>query len=263
MRPAAVRLLAFALVIFGSFGSAYSLGRRLPGNPESKPHTHGKVAPSPIPPGFEVDGYVLVNNADQPSASAVALHVKAPDGQRVTDFTVTQGADLHVVLIRPDLSGFEHLTPDVGADGSFVVPVGHGKWHIIVDAQPAGANAPIVLATNVDDEVEAKTISLPKPADTMKVGDLVVIRNGLQFTVTGNDGGPAQGLEPYLGHPAQLIALRQTTLAYHHLLPAASAPTSPATFGFDGTLPSGTYRLFLQFGFGGAVQTAAFTMVQP
>ena len=34
MRPTAiVRLAAFVLVIAGSFGTAYGLGRRLPGNP--------------------------------------------------------------------------------------------------------------------------------------------------------------------------------------------------------------------------------------
>jgi len=260
MRPAALRLLAFVLVIFGSFGTAYSLGRRLPGNPESKPHTHGKALPSPIPPGFEVDGYTLVNDAGQPSASAVALHVKGSDGQRVTDYTPTQGAALHVVLIRPDLSGFQHLTPAVDAQGSFVVPVEHGKWHIVVDAQPAGAAAPIVLATNVDDEVEAKTVALPKPGNTVTSGALTVTRTGLDFTVRGASGALADALVPYLGQPAQLIAIRQSTLAYHHLVPAN--PPNGATFAFDGALPPGTYRLFLQFGFGGTVQTVAFTMVQ-
>lgn len=65
--------------------------------------------PSPIPPGFGVDGYVLVTDATQPSAASMALHIKGPDGQRVTDFTEVHGSKLHVVLIRPDLSGFQHL----------------------------------------------------------------------------------------------------------------------------------------------------------
>lgn len=257
--PAAVRLVAFVLVIFGSFGTAYGLGRRLPGNPESKPHTHGKPVASPVPPGFSVDGYTLVNDASQPSALAVALHVRGPDGQRVTQYIEAHGSTLRVVLIRPDLSGFQHLHPDIGADGSFVVPVEHGRWHIVVDAQPAGAAAPIVLATNVDDENAVATVALPKPADSVTVGDLTVTRNGLDFTVTAKDGSPAQGLEPYLGQSAHLIAIRQGDLAYQHLHPAAS--TAAATFSFDGALLSGTSRLFLQFGSRGAVETAAFTVV--
>lgn len=258
--PAALRLVAFVLVIFGSFGTAYGLGRRLPGNPESKPHIHGKPAASPIPPGFTVDGYTLVNDANQPTASAVALHVRGPDGQRVTQFTESHGSTLHVVLIRPDLSGFQHLHPDITADGSFVVPLEHGKWHIVVDGQPAGAAAPIVLATNVDDEVPIDTVALPRPADKVTVGDLAITRHGLDFTVTGKNGSPVQGLEPYLGQAAHLIAIREGDLAYQHLH-AVDATT--ATFAFDGTLPAGTYRFFLQFGYRGAVQTAAFTVVQP
>jgi hypothetical protein len=261
-RTALTRLAAFALVIFGSFGTAYSVGRRLPGSAESKPHTHGPLKPSPVPPGFEVDGYVLVNDSNQPSKSATGLHINGPDGQRVTDFVESHGAKLHVVLIRFDLSAFEHLHPEIGADGSFVVPRDKpGKWHIVVDAQPAGAAAPIVLATNVDDEVPIKEVALPKPKDTVTVGDLIVSRQGLNFTVASKNGSPAQGLEPYLGQPAHLIAIRKGDLAYTHLHPATSATAN--TFAFDGTLPAGTYRLFLQFGEHGKVVTVPFTAVEP
>lgn len=259
-RPATLRLVAFVLVIFGSFGTAYAVGRRLPGNPESKPHTHGKPVASPIPPGFTVDGYTLVNDANQPTASAVALHVRGPDGHRVTQYAESHGATLHVVLIRPDLSGFQHVHPDISADGTFVVPLEHGKWHIVVDGQPAGTASPIVLSTNVDDEVPTDAVTLPHPADEVTVDDLTVTRHGLAFTVTGKDGSAVQGLEPYLGQAAHLIVIRKGDLAYQHLHPV---DTTSATFAFDGTIPAGTYRYFLQFGYRGAVQTAAFTVVQP
>src|SRR3954465_15834630 len=106
-RTAFIRLAAFALVLLGTFGTAYGLGRRLPGNPESKPHTHGPAKPSPVPPGFHANGYTLVTEATQPSTASLALHVTGPDGERVTQFTEEQGADLHVILIRFDDSGFE------------------------------------------------------------------------------------------------------------------------------------------------------------
>ena len=74
-RPAVIRLAAFVLVIAGSFGTAYGLGRKLPGDPESKPHTHAAPAADPVPPGFTADGYVLVTDADQTTTSALALHL--------------------------------------------------------------------------------------------------------------------------------------------------------------------------------------------
>ncbi len=112
-RAVLVRLSSFLLVVAGTFGTAYGVGSKLPGNPESEPHTHGPAMPSPVPPGFEVDGYVLVNDQSQPSDSSPTFYIKGPDGQRVTDFTEAQGAPLHVVLIRFDLSGFEHLVPEI------------------------------------------------------------------------------------------------------------------------------------------------------
>ena len=139
-RSAVIRIAAFVLVIGGSFGTAYGLGRKLPGNSESKPHSHSTAVADPVPPGFAAAGYVLVTDAAQTSTSALALHVDGPDGQRVTEYTEAHGSKLHVVLVRPDLSGFQHIHPQIGADGSFVVPIDQpGKWHIVVDAQPAGA----------------------------------------------------------------------------------------------------------------------------
>ena len=260
-RAALIRLAAFLLVIAGSFGTAYGLGRRLPGNPESKPHTHGPVKPSLILPGFTVDGYVLITESNQPSAALHALHVTGRDGQRVIAFTEAQGAKLHVVVSHPDLSGFEHLVPDVAADGTFIVPIDKpGKWHIIIDAQPVGAPAPIVLSTNVDDEVPVGEVKVPASTDTATVDDLTIVRRGLSFAVTDKSGSAATGLEPYLGQPAQLFVLHKDDLAYTHPLPV-DAPQ--ATFNFGGTLSAGTYRLFLQFGYRGAVRTVSFTVVQP
>lgn len=260
-RATFVRLASFVLVIAGSFGTAYGIGSKLPGNPESRPHTHNAPEADPVPSGFSVDGYVLVTEATPPSPGSLALHVNAPDGERVAKFTEAHGARLHVVLIRPDLSGFRHLHPDIGADGTFVVPIDEpGKWHIVVDGKPAGAADSIVLATNVDDEVPVEPVTLPTAEDEITVDDLTIVHDGVNFTVTSKDGSPADGLEPFLGQSSHLIAIRQGDLAYLHLHPVESAT---ATFSFDGVLPAGTYRLFLQFGHGGDVVTAGFTVVQP
>ena len=120
------------------------MGRRLPGNPESKPHTHGPVKPSLIPPGFAVDGYVLVTESNQPSASLHALHVNGPDGQRVT--AVQRGSGCEGARrgeLTPISAAFNTSPQMSGTDGTFVVPIDKpGKWHIIIDAQPVGATAP-------------------------------------------------------------------------------------------------------------------------
>ena len=58
-----------------------------------------------------------MTDANQPSTSSIALHVDGPDGQRITQYIEAHGSKLHVVLIRPDLSGFQHVHPDIDADG--------------------------------------------------------------------------------------------------------------------------------------------------
>ena len=89
---------------------------------------------------------------------------------------------------------------------------------------------------------------------------LHIVRTGLNFSVTAEDGSKAQGLEPYLGMPAHLIAVRTGDLAYVHLHPGMDMQ---GMFMFGTKLPQpGTYRLFLQFGLNGEVVTVPFTAVQ-
>jgi hypothetical protein len=255
-RAAVTRLAAFALVVAGSFGTAYAVGQKLPGNRESKPHTHGgATAASTLPPAFAADGYVLFTDATQPSAATMALHLNGPDGSRVTDFADRRGAQVHVVLIHPDLSGFQHVQPDIAADGGFVIPIQPGPWRIIVDSQPVGAARPVVLATSVDDETAVATVALPKPSDLVTVDGLTITRLGLSFTLS-----TAEGVESYLGQPAYLVAVRRGDLAYTNL---DTAGEMPGMFMFSGSLTPGTYRLFLQFGYHGKVLTVPFTVVQP
>jgi len=79
--------------------------------------------------------------------------------------------------------------------------------------------------------------------------------------VASVDGSPVSGLEPYLGQPAHLVALRSSDLAYVHLHPMMNMVSA---FMFGTKLPQpGTYRLFLQFGYHGEVLTVPFTVVQP
>jgi hypothetical protein len=118
----------------------------------------------------------------------------------------------------------------------------------------------VIVSANLDDEKKVPTVALPGPKDDVSIDGLRILRSGLSFAITQADGTPAQGLEPYLGQPAHLIAIRQGDLAYAHLHPQLM--TGMMMFGT--TMPQpGTYRLFLQFGHNGKVLTVPFTVVQP
>lgn len=258
------RLGAFLLVLLGTFGTAYAVGEKLPG------HDHGGASHSHepgslVPPGYQSGDYQLVTDSiaqDGDGGRLATFHLQMNDGMRVTEFTEAHGALLHNIVVRPDLSSFQHLHPDIADDGSWQVPIDEpGQWHLVFEGTPSGASAPVVVSANVDDEVAIEPVSLPEPDDDVIVDGLRVVRSGLNFTVTSEDGGAAQGLEPYLGQPAHLVALRQGDLSYVHLHPSDSEMVGMYVFGSQLPQP-GTYRLFLQFGHAGDVLTVPFTVIQ-
>ncbi len=258
------RLVAFGVVLLGTFGTAYAVGEKLPGHSHAghtHTHTHGPAAL--VPPGFQSGAYQLVTDGITGGGGTprTATFHLSENGANVTSFDEVHGALLHTVVIRPDLSGFQHVHPDIAADGTWDVTVDEpGAWHIVFEATPTGATTSVVVSANLDDEVPVATETLPAPDDDVTVDGIRVTRTGLTFTATMPDGSPVDGLEPYLGQAAHLVAIRQGDLAYVHLHPMTS-PTG--TFMFGTALPqAGTYRLFLQFGYRGDVVTVPFTVVQ-
>lgn len=257
------RLGAFFLVLLGTFGTAYAVGEKLPGHDHGGPsHSHGPG--SLVPPGFQSGDHQLVTDSiaqTDDGGRLVTFHMEMTDGMRVTGFTEAHGALLHTIVVRPDLSEFQHLHPDIAADGSWQVPIDEpGQWHLVFEGTPKDTSGPVIMSANVDDEVVVEPVPLPEPDDDVAVEGLHVVRSGLNFTVTAEDGGAADGLEPYLGQPAHLVALREGDLSYVHLHPTGDML---GMYMFGSQLPEpGTYRLFLQFGHDGDVLTVPFTVLQ-
>lgn len=275
------RLITFAVVLAGLFASAYSLGERLPG------HDHGTenaadsgddhsgmdhdMPVEPALPGGVDDGYRLVESLDAVDGATHLFHLTDGDGAKVSSFEVKHGALLHVVGVRPDLSDFFHIHPDIRPDGSFEVTLpAEGMWHVVFESTPTtnDGNA-VVVSTTLSDGVDVDAVVLPAPATEARVtgadgAELVVTLDrtsggGLEFDITDTRGAPVDGLQPYLGQPAHLIALRADDLAFAHLHPKSDV--GDPTIAFGGVLPEGgTYRLFLQFGWAERTVTVAFTL---
>ncbi|HAP74711.1 MAG TPA: hypothetical protein DCR14_01345 [Acidimicrobiaceae bacterium] len=269
MSPVATRLGAFALVLVGAFGTAYAVGEKLPGHShtgntdDGHGHSHdsdGAISTLRVPTP-SMDGYELVTDAI--TADQVTFHLTDPSSQRVTEFTEVHEADGHVMVLRPDLSGFQHLHPAFDTEGSFAVPIpGEGRWHMVVETTPKGRVDPVIVSTFVGTDTVPTQAPLPPAADEVQVatpaGDLVVRRDGLNFWVTDSTGAAPDGLEPYLGADAHLVVFRVSDLAYLHLHPMGEVP---GMFMFQGNLPpAGTYRLFLQFAYRGEVVSVGFTV---
>jgi hypothetical protein len=200
--------------------------------------------------------------------------VTGSDGRPVTAYDVEHEKQLHLVVVRRDAAGFQHLHPALGPDGVWRVPLllpAAGVWRVYADFVPT--NGPhLVLGADLYAPGEFAPIpswpSRVAQVDGYQVrldGDLVPGSPSQVFATITRDGAPVTDLEPYLGAFGHLVVLRRDDLSYLHVHPDAAtpAPTDRAgpAIAFTADVPAaGDYRLFLDFQHGGAVHTAEFTV---
>jgi hypothetical protein len=234
------------------------------------------------PPGglmVSQDGYTLaLAERSMPSGPAVPLRfqILGPDGDPVTGYQRKHDKDLHLIVVRRDLSGFQHLHPTLASDGTWTVPVNlsaAGQYRVFADFTPIGHGG---LTLGADLAVSGLYQPVPLPAanasaelsDGYRVsldGGLVAGQDSELILRVSKDGVPVTDLQPYLAAYGHLVALRVGDLAYLHVHPAGHpgdgvTPAGP-DITFDATVPSaGDYRLFLDFQHNGVVRTAEFTV---
>ncbi len=223
-------------------------------------------------------GYRLVPDTAALVAGAPTefqFRILGPDGAPVTRYTPTHDKDLHLIVVRRDLSGFQHLHPTRAADGLWSVPLTvaeAGQYRIFTDFQPAGRNTALTLGIDVPAAGNYQVRPLPAPAGVTEVdgyrveltGDLVPGTASRLTLRISRDGQPVTDLQPYLAAYGHLVALRDGDLAYLHVHPDGAPGDGRTAAGpeitFYAEVPSaGAYRLYLDFQHGGVVRTAEFT----
>jgi hypothetical protein len=193
------------------------------------------------------------------------FRIVAEDGATVRDFDVEHEKRMHLILARRDLTGFQHLHPEQGEDGTWSTEVrldNAGSYRLFADFSHDGEAQTLATDLRVDGAADLRP--LPAPAATavsdggydvrLDAGDARPGEDAdLRFTIT-RDGVPVK-TEPYLGAGGHLVALREGDLAFLHVHPASDDAVQ-----FAATFPTeGRYRLFLQFQHEGRIQTVAFT----
>jgi hypothetical protein len=205
------------------------------------------------------------------------FRIFGPDGSPVTKYTPQHERDLHFIVVRRDLVGYQHLHPTLAPDGTWSVPLrlpAAGVYKAFTDFDPAGAPMPMTLAVDLFASGDFQAAPFPAPSPTATVDDYTVTVTGtltagkesdLTFTF-GKDGKPVTDLQPYLGAYGHLVALRGGDLAYLHVHPDGApgdgqTVAGPTVVFHTEVLTSGAHRLFLDFQHGGVVRTAEFTVV--
>jgi len=226
------------------------------------------------------DGYRLVlDDTAARTGEAVELSFRVLDeaGAAVTEFEENHTKDLHLIVVRRDLTGYQHVHPTMDAQGrwSAAVDLAAGTWRVFADFVPAsGARAGETTTLGADLQVagDVRPAPLPDPAAVAEVDGYTVELDGelvpgteseLTLTVS-QDGRPVTDLDPYLAAYGHLVALRAGDLAYLHVHPAGEPGDGVTEAGpgitFFATAPSaGDYRLYLDFQHQGVVRTAELT----
>ena len=278
MNPLA-KLAGFAVTAALVFAAAAFAGSRVdvhPGKPatEQEPmHAMaadgaGTMAPQPVR-GLAVSEKGLTlelarRSAPRGEAFELAFRIADRNGKTVRDFDVEHTKRMHFIVVRRDMTGFQHLHPTENPDGTWSVPAtlpDAGSYRVFADFSVD--DEPYTLADDLTVDGSVRSRTLPAPARSVDVDGLrVTLTEGateagaeseLAFTVTRN--GTPVAIQDYLGAKGHLVALRQGDLAFLHVHPDENSLKFMATFP-----TAGSYRLFLQFKTGdGRLHTAAFT----
>jgi hypothetical protein len=230
---------------------------------------HGeKTAPQPVR-GLAVSdkGLTLAlarRTAPRGKPFELAFRIVDRRGRAVRDFDVEHTKRMHLIVVRRDMAGFQHLHPTENPDGTWSTPVTlpeAGSYRVFADFSVDGT--PHTLADDLTVDGTVRSHALPAPVRTAYVDGLRVsltesatragTESELGFTVSRN--GTPVAIQNYLGAKGHLVALRQGDLAFLHVHPDENRLTFMSTFP-----TAGSYRMFLQFRTrDGRLHTAAFT----
>jgi len=297
------RLAAFGAVLVVVLFAGYGIGRlngstgeaaaqpaptsvAMPGMTvdENQPHTHGPAsqAPAAMSMGAAVGGLSL-------SSGGLTLAVESPerlagrsqplkfkitnaDGVPITTFAIVHDRPLHLVVVRRDLTGFQHLHPTMAPDGTWSIGLtlsSPGSYRAIADFTAVVGGSQVAAALGADLTVAGNylPVALPAPARQATADNFQVTYEGaprvestqpLLMTVTGPDGKPA-ALEPYLGTYGHLVVLREGDVGYLHVHPDTELVGGKVRFWLAAPGP-GRYRMFYDFQVAGQVHTAAWSL---
>jgi hypothetical protein len=297
--PGAAKAAGFLVALGVVFGAAFGVGHAAgppraadepveahqpdhdsPIDADGHGDTHsGQAETAALPGGLMVaqDGYRLRLAADQAGAGGdvpVSFEIEAPDGAPLTSYELQHEKKLHLIAVRRDFRGFQHVHPRMSADGTWStrLDLSPGPWRIFADFKPQGGE-PLTLGADLavpgpyrpsNDSPESRTYETD--GYTVELAGALTAGADARLTATvTKDGRPVTDLQPYLGAYGHLVALREGDLAYLHVHPDGHPGDGTTQAGptvvFYAAVPSeGGYRLFLDFRHDGVVRTAEFTV---
>lgn len=241
-------------------------------------HASGEGEHGPAGLGVAEDGYAVrfgPTRFERGEAGELRFAIEGPGGEPVTGFDEMHERRLHLIVVRRDGTGFRHLHPEMGAGGTWSVPVRFaeaGVYRAFADFSVDGEHHTLAGDLFVSGGgFEARPFPAPRPVAAaggyevrLRAGEPVAGEPTPLVFAVAEGGDPVPDLQPYLGARGHLVALREGDLAFLHVHPQEGHRVDADEIAFEATFPTaGRYRLYLQFKHGDTVRTVEFTVVVP
>ena len=193
------------------------------------------------------------HRAARAAASTLAFRIVDRSGRTVRDFDVEHTKRMHFIVVRRDMTGFQHLHPTQRADGTLVGPRRRcrdaGTYRVFADFSVGGKPHTLADDLTVDGSralAAAARAGARASTSTACASRSPRARPGPAPSPSSRSRSPATARRSpssdYLGAKGHLVALRQGDLAFLHVHPDEDRLRFMATFP-----TAGRYRLFLQF----------------
>ena len=197
-------------------------------------------------------------------ASSSRSASRPPRARPVRAFDLEHERRMHLIVVRTDLTGFQHVHPREGADGTWTVPLtlaAAGTYRVFADFSTGGEGRTLDADVQVPGAFAPQPLPHPEP-----------VARDRRLRGAPHGHGRRRAL-----HGAPRRAGRSTTssrtsapAATSSRCARATSPSSTSTrrtrrpraatsASASSTPRQGRYRLFLQFQHDGRVHTAAFT----
>ena len=209
-----------------------------------------------------------VRTGGTPGLSGLRLSITEPGSdERVKTFVTVHERSLHLFIVGRDLEYFEHVHPELTADGTFVLTqtIPPGDYMVLADFLPAGGTTQMLQRALMVAGPPRKPAPAVPSSDvriSLKSEDFVAGKYAcLTFTVTdAKTGEPVTDLEPYLGAPAHMLIVRADLSDAVHVHPEELVAGGPA-ISFHPLVPAvGDYKAWIQIQRRGKVITVPFAL---
>lgn len=191
------------------------------------------------------------------------------------DLKIAHEKRMHFLMVRDDMTGFQHLHPEY-QNGKWEVKTmvpEKGVYQLYIDIAPI-EETPIVLRVpvTIGGVTEIAKAPTPNPELLAEDGEYKVtlgiggplktnMHTKLTFALTKN-GQPVAAIDPYLGAYGHVVLLRHTDPDdFFHVHPLTETKPTDGTIQFEAQFPvKGRYTLYAQFNVGNSVKTFPITV---